>query len=48
MYLNIKKKICVLTLKDQMFISPPSPPDTKANPSELKATVRTGVMCPRS
>lgn len=46
------KKVCYLyddlTRKDQIFMRPPSPPDTNASPSGLKATVRTGVICPRS
>lgn len=34
----------LLTLKDQMFMRPPTPPDARARPSGLKARVLTGVM----
>lgn len=41
--------VCVfLTRRDQMFMRPPTPPDARAQPSGLKASVRTGVMCPFS
>lgn len=38
----------VLTRRDQMFMRPPTPPDARARPSGLKASVLTGVMWPFS
>lgn len=41
--------LCVfLTRRDQMFMRPPTPPDARARPSGLKASVLTGVMWPLS
>lgn len=40
--------LSVLTRSDQMFIRPPTPPDARARPSGLKASVLTGVMWPFS
>lgn len=40
--------LSVLTRSDQMFMRPPTPPDARARPSGLKASVLTGVMWPFS
>lgn len=37
-----------LTRRDQMFIRPPTPPETRARASGLKASALTGVMWPFS
>lgn len=37
-----------LTRKDQMFMRPPTPPDTRARPSGLNTSILTGVMWPLS